>query len=235
MPRKRNTGKSRSRSSKTASKNGKRKSVSKASSPAVLVVNMIPKSLSGETNQDSEPTIAVNPANPLQIAASAFTPDPLKGSFAPIYVSNDGGNTWTLNSIVPGNNRRTGTGDITLQFSKSNSTLYAGILRGDSRTTRMNILRTKNFAGATPMEILVDRKDVDQPYVQVASVSSGADKGKDRVYVGNNDLGAGRSSDTIDQSLNGSGANPDFQYIPVEPRSTARHDGPPGPRSMQHD
>src|SRR5713101_2690686 len=116
----------------------------------VLLVNMIPRSLSGEAHQDSEPTIAVNPANPLQIAASAFTPDPLKGSFAPIYVSNDGGNTWTLNSIVPGNNRLTGTSDITLQFSKSSSTLYAGILRGDSRTTRLNILRTKNFAGATP-------------------------------------------------------------------------------------
>src|SRR5437773_2691607 len=115
MPRKRATGKSRSRSSKTAVKKNKRKSVSNASSPAVLVVNMIPKSLSGETHQDSEPTIAVNPVNPLQIAAAAFTPDPLKGSFAPIYVSNDGGNTWTLNSIVPGNNRRTGTGDITLR------------------------------------------------------------------------------------------------------------------------
>src|SRR5213080_5049925 len=120
MPGKRAVGQSRSRSSKTAGKKrkrGKRKSVSKASAPAVLLVNMIPRSLSGETNQDSEPSIAVNPANPLQIAASAFTPDPLKGSFAPIYVSNDGGNTWTLNSIVPGNNRRTGTGDITLQFS----------------------------------------------------------------------------------------------------------------------
>src|SRR5436190_14130967 len=42
----------------------------------VVVVNMIPRSLSGEANQDSEPTIAVNPANPLQIAGSAFTPDP---------------------------------------------------------------------------------------------------------------------------------------------------------------
>src|SRR5213594_2995276 len=238
MPRKRATGKSRSRSSRSAGKkgkSGKQKSVSKASSPAVLIVNMIPKSLSGETHQDSEPTIAVNPANPLQIAASAFTPDPLKGSFAPIYVSNDGGNTWTLNSIVPGNNRRTGTGDITLQFSKSNSTLYAGILRGDSRTTRMNILRTKNFSGATPMEILVDRKDVDQPYVQVASVSSGADKGKDRVYVGNNDLGASGSSATIDQSLNGGAANPNFNSIRVESRTTAGQDGPPVRPSIHPD
>ena len=234
MPRKRATGKSRSRSSKTAGKKGragKRKSVPKASSPAVLVVNMIPKSLSGETHQDSEPTIAVNPANPLQIAASAFTPDPLKGAFAPIYVSNDGGNTWTLNSIIPGNNRRTGTRDITLQFSKSTSTLYAGILRGDSRTTRMNILRTKNFAGAAPMEILVDRNEVDQPYVQVASVASGADKGKDRIYVGNNDLGAA----TIDQSLNGGTANPTFNSISVESRSTAGQDGPPVRPSIHSD
>src|SRR2546421_245376 len=33
----------------------------------VLIVNMIPKSLSGEDHQDSEPSIAVNPANPLHI------------------------------------------------------------------------------------------------------------------------------------------------------------------------
>src|ERR1043166_4547722 len=105
--------------SKKASKASKKKTSKKAATPKVLLVNIIPKSLSGETHQDSEPTIAVNPANPLQIAASAFTPDPLRGSFAPIYVSNDGGNTWTLNSIVPGNNRLTGTRDITVQFSKT--------------------------------------------------------------------------------------------------------------------
>ena len=50
----------------------------------VLIVNMIPKSLSGEDHQDSEPSIAVNPANPLHIAASAFTPDPSEGPRAPI-------------------------------------------------------------------------------------------------------------------------------------------------------
>ena len=67
----------------------------------ILVVNMIPQALSGETNQDSEPNLAVNHANPLQIAGSAFTPDPMGGENAPIFVSNDGGNTWLLNSIVP--------------------------------------------------------------------------------------------------------------------------------------
>ena len=40
----------------------------------VTVVNMIPKANSGETNQDSEPNLAVNPRNPQHIAGSAFTP-----------------------------------------------------------------------------------------------------------------------------------------------------------------
>src|SRR5258706_6248652 len=89
----------KSTSAKTNRQPGGRRAA--ASSATVLVVNMIPRSLSSEENQDSEPTIAVNPANPQQIAASAFTPDPAEGPRAPIYVSIDEGNTWTLNSIVP--------------------------------------------------------------------------------------------------------------------------------------
>ena len=42
----------------------------------ITVVNMIPSSLSGETNQDSEPNLAVNPANLQEIAGTAFTPSP---------------------------------------------------------------------------------------------------------------------------------------------------------------
>ncbi|MDX6613019.1 MAG: hypothetical protein QOD75_2205 [Blastocatellia bacterium] len=201
---------------------------------SVLLVNMIPKSLSGEENQDSEPSIAVNPANPLQIAGSAFTPDPAKGPFAPIYVSNDGGQTWTLNSIVPGGNRMTGTGDITLKFSRTNSTLYAGILRGDSKTTRLNILRTKNFAAVTPMEILVDRANVDQPYMQVGTVMKGADKGKDRIYVGTNDTSLSGSA-TIEQSLDGGATKPTFRKIRIESRETSGQDGPPVRPSVHPD
>src|SRR5438132_5752707 len=99
-----------------------RKAATKASGPAsasVLVVNMIPRSLSAEINQDSEPTLAVNPANPNQIVGTAFTPNPAGGATAPVFVSNDGGKTWTLNAIVPsGVNPFFGsaTGDITVSF-----------------------------------------------------------------------------------------------------------------------
>src|SRR4051812_20934121 len=211
---------------KTARRSSKKKAAKKPSKPAnqVLLVNMIPKSLSGETHQDSEPTIAVNPANPLQIAASAFTPDPSHGPRAPIYISTDGGNTWTLNSIVPSTVADgSATADITVAFGSSSNNLYAGIIRfpfpGDK--TRLNILRTTNFQSSTTMKVLVDRTGagVDQPYVQAITVKSGVDAGKDRVYVGDNDFSApsGRTA-TIDQSLNAGAATPSFKKIRIESR-----------------
>jgi len=242
MPAKKKSKKGSSSASKSkagkhsSAKASKKKTSKKAAGPKVLLVNIIPRSLSGETNQDSEPTITVNPANPLQIVATAFTPDPQHGQFAPIYISQDGGNTWTLNSIVPGANNRTGTGDITVKFSKSSNVLYAGILRGDSRTTRMNILRSKDFMSSTPMEILVDRKGVDQPYVQVATVGTGPDKGKDRLYVGNNDFGGeDGATATIDQSLNAASTTPGFKKIRIESRETPGQDGPPVRPSIHPD
>ena len=60
--------------------------------PVLTIVNMMPQSMSGESSQDSEPNLAVNPANPKQIVATAFTPAPLGGANAPLYVSADSGN-----------------------------------------------------------------------------------------------------------------------------------------------
>ena len=40
----------------------------------ITVVNVIPQTHSDETNQDSEPSIGVNPTNAQQILISAFTP-----------------------------------------------------------------------------------------------------------------------------------------------------------------
>lgn len=51
------------------------------------VVNMIPRSLSGESSQDSEPNLAVNPEDPQQLVATAFIRDPMNGPRAPVFVS----------------------------------------------------------------------------------------------------------------------------------------------------
>jgi hypothetical protein len=114
----------------------------------IKVVNMIPQSLSGETNQDSEPNIAVNPANPSQIAASAFTPDPMGGANAPIYVSTNGGDAWSLNNIVPSTGSL-GTGDITLRFAGTSSRMFASIL--DGSTGAFEVHRTTNFTSPAAM------------------------------------------------------------------------------------
>ncbi len=188
----------------------------------VRVVNMTPQARSNETNQDAEPNLAVNWANPFQLAASAFTPNPTGGLNAPIYVSSDGGLAWLLNPIVPGNNASYGTGDITLGFGGTSGVLYAGILRGD-QFLRLNILRTGNYLSPTAMTVLVSRSSDDQPYVEAATV---AGLGLDRVYIGNNDISqrlvSGHTA-TVDGSLDAATAPSPAGFAPlrVEPRATA--------------
>jgi hypothetical protein len=191
----------------------------------LLLVNMIPNSLSGETEQDSEPMLAVNPNNPQQIVGTAFTPNPLGGNLAPVYVSIDGGRTWTLNSIVPGGDI---TGDITVAFGPISNQLYAGILRPTPpyEPTQLNILRTRNFQAATPMSVLVDRRGSDQPFIQAAASGKGT-SAKDRVYVGNNDsiLRPGKTS-TVDFSLSASAAKAAFKNAGIEFRTSDGQNGP---------
>src|SRR6266581_1213456 len=189
----------------------------------LLLVNMIPNSLSGEKEQDSEPMLAVNPNNPQQIVGSAFTPNPMgqSSTVGPVYVSTDGGHTWSLNSIVPGGDM---TGDITVAFGPQSNDLYAGILRQDSPPddTQLNILRTANFQSAATMQVLVDRLGPDQPFVQSSTGGTGG-SATDRVYVGNN----GQTS-TVDYSLSAATATATtgFRTTFVESRTSAGQNGP---------
>jgi hypothetical protein len=191
---------------------------------AILVINMIPNSLSNETNRDSEPNLSVNPSNPLQLAASAFTPDPQASGNGPIFVSSNGGSTWDLNVVLPGGNR---TVDVTLRFATSSNVLYGGILRLDN--TNMDILRKANFLAPGNMDILVDRANEDQPYVEAATTNGGAGVQNDRVYVGHNDFNAPASmTATAEASLDAATAPPtaNFTSDRLEVRTTCGQDGP---------
>ena len=123
---------------------------------------MIPKSLSNEHTQDSEPHLTINPANNKQLVGTAFTPDPAGGVLAPIFLSSDGGASWRLNSIVPSVAGSIGTGDITTAFSGKATTLYANILNAGN--SHLQFLRTLNPFTPTPMTILADRPNADQPF-----------------------------------------------------------------------
>src|SRR5947208_1304589 len=152
------------------------------------------------------------------MAASAFTPNPggMIGGLAPIFVSQDGGRTWTLNNIVPSSGM---TSDITHGFDASGGgKFYAGILRLPGALL-LNELVTRNFTSASPMSVLASRNEVDQPFVAVMASAGG-----DRIYVGNNDFNVtdGRTA-TVDVSLDGGGS---WNAIRIESRATAGQDGP---------
>lgn len=179
----------------------------------VKVVNMIPASLSAETNQDSEPFLAIHPTNSQWMAASAFTPNPggQLSTTAPIYVSQDGGQTWTLNNIVPS---PVATSDITHAFDGGGGNLYAGILR--SSDVNLLELVTTNFTSASSMTTQASRANDDQPFVRATTVG-----GNNRIYIGNNDTSQdtvnGRTA-TVDVSGNG-GTN--YTSVRLESRTPA--------------
>jgi hypothetical protein len=185
----------------------------------LTIVNMIPRSLSREQQQDSEPNIAVNPANPQQIVATAFTPDPAGGPRAPIFVSNDGGLTWSLRTIVPGGPV---TSDISVAFGSQGGALYAGTL--NFSTLNLNVLRTANPFATTPMTTLVDRPSEDQPWVSAATSA-----GRDHVFVSHNDFNSAPKTATVELSKDArTGPKPaGFKPHVVERRDTLGQDGPP--------
>ncbi len=197
------------------------------SAQTIEVVNMIPESLSSETGQDSEPDLTVNPNDPDEIVASAFTLNPTgAASTAPIYLSSDGGATWSLNNIVPSNNGM--TGDITVSLSRNN-VLYAGILAGGVSPRTMRILRSDAYTGSGTMTTLLSRQQPDQPYTRAYAPLGGARVNDDLLWVAHNDLAVAPPSATIEQSPDAEATPPPAGLTAdrVERRIPFGQNGPP--------
>src|SRR6266478_1422015 len=186
----------------------------------VKVVDLIPASLSGETNQDSEPFLAVQVANPQVMVASAFTPNPISSTGnAPVYVSEDAGNTWVLSAITPVQRM---TCDITHAMSTGENhprgDLHAGTLACAASIT-LDESESEDVSSSAVMNVQSTRTNVDQPFVRALPFSH-----IDHIYVGLNDLGqpSGRTA-TVDVSLDG-GAT--YKSYSIESRKTMGQDGP---------
>src|SRR2546425_758149 len=182
----------------------------------VRVVDLIPVSLSGESWQDAEPFLALYASNPRLMAASAFTPNPggSASATAPIFVSDDGGDSWTLRNTLPS---QTMTADITHAVGGNPPVLYAGIMKVPDFP--LNELKAKDLFSPATMIRQGFRADIDQPFVRTTAVDNA-----DRVYVGLNDFDApdGRTA-TVDVSLDG-GAT--YTSRRIETRNTAGQNGP---------
>ncbi len=190
-------------------------------SDVITVVNIIPKLSSAETNQDSEANLAVNPANPLEMVATTFTPSPSASpTNSPVFYSNDGGQTWALKDLIAG----TPVLDQTMRFATTSGFLYGGVLWGSGVYALMNfdILRTNDFSGATTMTVLANRTNDDQPFIEAATVPSGPGAGQDRIYVGSNNHAPGNIPSIIDISLNAGAAAVTTSTITLENRSASR-------------
>src|SRR5947209_3203791 len=188
-------------------------------SPSIKVVNLIPASLSGEANQDSEPFLAIQTANPQVMVASAFTPNPFSSTGnAPVYVSQDGGKSWALNAITPVQRM---TCDITHAIATGENhprgDLHAGTLACLSGIT-LDESESNDVSSSAVMSVQSTRGNVDQPFVRALGVSSG-----DRIYVGVNDFNQPNGhTATVDVSVDG-GAT--YKSIPIETRKTMGQDG----------
>jgi hypothetical protein len=192
----------------------------------VFVVNMTNNAQSDEIYRDAEPNIAVDPLNTNHIVATAFTFNPTGATdLAPIYISTDGGSTWSLSNVVPSADGR--THDIAVAFANQNHTLYTGILQ-TTATSMMTFRDPDPYSGAT-MTLLRDLSGTtrDQPYPEAVSRSEGG-VFKDNVYFGFNFLDNTKSA-SVEKSNDARTAAPPagFATSAIEVRNTCGQDAPP--------
>ena len=155
------------------------------------IVNMIPNGWSDEENQDCEPNLSVNPANHSEIIGTAFTFDnpagtsaispAMTGNWAPFFSSVDGGDTWTLQFVLPsGAGDQLPTWDVTARYGGSSGEVYSGLISPGGLT----ILVGRAPNAATQQTNLTSLTG-DQPFLEATTTVAGGTS-HDRLYVGYN-------------------------------------------------
>ncbi|HEV7670334.1 MAG TPA: hypothetical protein VGS22_17585 [Thermoanaerobaculia bacterium] len=202
-----------------------------ATAQTITVVDMIPKFMSNEQANQSEPNLAIDPATPSRMAASAFITNPTKPNKASIFLSTNGGQSWTLQPILSGSATLCNTSfcDVTLRFAGTSGKLYVSSLMAvpDGATDFIMNYEVNRFDDvfANPTPVQVEKRsgvvpDVpDQPYIQATTVLGGEGTNLDRLFVGVNDarLSVAPQTATVDVNLNAGAASPAAMLVqPVE-------------------
>jgi hypothetical protein len=179
----------------------------------VMLVNMVPRGMSGETGQDSEPFLAVHPNGKLMVAV-AYTQ--FERGVVPHYLSMDGGWTWRLRKLIPFNAEYSSQ---TYAFSGEGNKLFGAVARlGRDQETRLSVLQSEDPSRGKPMtEMYSTGGTTDQPFLQAVFLD------RSRIYVGGNNFSHTPRTATLTLSTDG-GAS--FRELVLESRSTAGQDGP---------
>lgn len=147
----------------------------------ITVVNVIPQNQSGETGQNSEPSLAVNPTNTSQVLIGAFN---FQNFSANPYFFTNGTNyqTWSQAGTLAHS-------DETLAWSPSGKTVYTSILtnvNGNNTQGSVKVISSNNdlkTGNVLQTYTTPANTDIpDQPHIFVTS-----NKGTDQIYVGFND------------------------------------------------
>jgi hypothetical protein len=114
----------------------------------------------------TEPSIAVNPLNPQQIAVVAFSGNWGASTNAPVWKSDDGGNTWRRVPQLPQPvSGQSGPNDQKIAFDR-NGTLYVAELAVDSLNNVFDYIYRQNGAPDAVMAVGAVFGD-DQPHLDI--------------------------------------------------------------------
>src|SRR6516225_7550108 len=136
------------------------------------VVDLIPQSDSAESDQNSEPSIAVNPLNPMQMFAGLFG----AGGGNPYFVSTDGGATWSIFGTVA-------HGDTTSAWKVDGSAVLVATMipSPDFGPLDTRSVTVPGGSLGAPINHYVGSNLNDQPWLRTGA--------SNHVYVAYNDLG----------------------------------------------
>jgi hypothetical protein len=128
------------------------------------VVDIIPQSDSAETNQNSEPSIGVNPVNPMLMIAGTFG-----DGLPPFFISTDGGTTWSIFGTLFNN-------DKSIAWKVDGSAVLVATMIGMPDFGPLD-----THSGFTLLNHYVGSNRNDQPWIRTGP--------SNHVYIAFNDLG----------------------------------------------
>jgi hypothetical protein len=140
--------------------------------PLIRLVDIIPNSDSGESNQNSEPSIGVNPANPMQMFAGSYGPTTADLNENTFFFSTDGGVTWSRFGTLEDD-------DKSIAWKVDGSAVVVTPLLDGPFDTYSVTLTDSGFG--SPINEYVGSNNNDQPWVRTGP--------SNHVYVAFNDLG----------------------------------------------
>lgn len=171
------------------------------SAQQIRVVNMIPRSLSHEHEENSEPSVTVHPKDAAFVIGTAFTiytNNYCDKAHSPAFVSSDSGEAWSMVCVLPTppfllTQSRQPAMDMTARFSGDGSALYAGFLMQDQANAdtllgtdahiigyletiqgnlKLLFARAALGLGLPDWKYLLFRPSVDQPFLATSSTAS---------------------------------------------------------------